>query len=134
MVFDAFTIGFVLNTMALVSDTLGYETNTMVTKPATIFRLTGKMAFVANTMVFVIGTMALVIITMVETSDTTVMVAKKIVLVAKTMVFKVLTIGYLIVKQSFANPNWVFVFGHCRKSARWQLHHPRTSFSPSRNS
>jgi hypothetical protein len=108
MVFDAFTIGFVLNTMALVSDTLGCETNTMVTKPATFFRLTGKMAFAANTMVLVIGTMAFVTIPMVETSDTTVMVAKKLVLVAKTMVSKVFTIGILIGKQSFANPQLVF--------------------------
>ena len=101
---------FVLNTMVNVSDTLGWETNTMVTKPATIFRLTGKMVFVAKTMVFVIGTMVFVTITMVETSETTVMVAKKVVLVAKTMVCKVLTIGLVIVEQSFANPKLV-VFG-----------------------
>jgi hypothetical protein len=83
----------------------------MATKPATFFRLTGKMVFVANTMVLVIGTMAFVTITMVETSDTMVTFANKMVLVALTMVSKVLTIGFLIIppiEQSFANPKLVF--------------------------
>jgi hypothetical protein len=94
--------------MVNVSDTLGWETNTMVTKPATIFRLTGKIVFVANTIVLVIETMVFVNITMVETSDATVAAAKKMVSVALTMVCNVLTIGFVIIEQSFANPKLVF--------------------------
>jgi hypothetical protein len=108
MVFDAFTMVFVLNAMVNVSDALGWETNTMVTKPANIFRLTGKMVFVAKTIVSVIGIMVFVIITMVPTSKTTVTAAKKMVSVALTMVCKVLTIGFVMIEQSFANPKLVF--------------------------
>ncbi len=79
----------------------------MVTKPATVFRLTGKMVFVAKTMVFVIGTIVFVNITMVETPDAMVMVAKKMVLVVLTMVCKDLTIGLSLSKAS-PFPSWLF--------------------------
>jgi hypothetical protein len=96
--------------MAKASNALVRETNTMATKPATIFRITGKMVFVANTMEFIIGTMVFMTITMVETLKTTVTDSKTMVLVSFPMVCKVFTIGYVMVKQCFANPKLV-VFG-----------------------
>jgi hypothetical protein len=110
MVFEAFTMVFVLGT-------LGLETKTVVSEPETILLTTGKMISLvkkifslAKTMVFGIDTMVCVKNTIFPTSETTVTAAQKMVSVALTMVCKVLSIGFLISEQSFANPKLV-VFG-----------------------
>jgi hypothetical protein len=97
--------------MVFVSETLVWETESIVGKPETIFRMTGEMVsminktvFFAKTIVSVIGTMVCVNIAMVPTSETTVVSAKKTVSVAPTMVCKVLSVVFLMVDQIFANP------------------------------
>ena len=109
MVFEAFT-------MVFETETLGWETNTMVSMPETTVLATGKMVSLikkifcfAKTMVSVIGTMLCVKNTMVPTSEPTITAAKKRVSVAPTMVCKVFSIGVSIVEQSFANPKLVFL-------------------------
>jgi hypothetical protein len=115
MVFVPSTTVFVSNTEVFVSEALVWETNTMVAKPETIFRVTGKSVSgfkkifsFEKTMVSGIESMFCVMQTIFMMTGTTVTAAKKMVSVAPTMICKVLTIGFLMVEKSFANPKLVF--------------------------
>ena len=90
MVCEAFT-------MVFETKALGSETNTVASKPATIFRLPAPKLFrirkkgrLAKTLVSGMATMACVQNTMVPISDTAVRATKKTAAVAPTMAYRVL--------------------------------------------
>jgi len=107
---------FVAFTMVVVSGTLVWETKTMVSKPETVFLVTGKMVSlvkkifsITKTMVYRIETMVRVMNTIFTTRETMVAMVRKMVSVAPTMVCVIETsvIGPSISGQSFANPKLV---------------------------